>query len=90
MAAIANLIHLGLSRLPTPSNTQAALDRAKESADADVLTDITVDFGASYYVLFSNNCVRVRGKGVPRAPSTSAATATPVATTTPAATTPKR
>ena len=60
MAAIANLIHLGLSRLPTPSNTQAALDRAKESADADVLTDITVDFGASYYVLFSNNCVRLR------------------------------
>ncbi len=41
-------------------NTQAALDRAKESADVDVLTDVTVDFGASYYVLFSNNCVRVR------------------------------
>ena len=67
-------------------NTQAALDRAKESADADVLTDVTVDFGASYYVLFSNNCVRVRGKGVPRTPSTSAATATPAATVTPTAT----
>ncbi len=77
-------------------NTQAALDRAKESADVDVLTDVTVDFGASYYVLFSNNCVRVRGKGVPRAPSTSvatvtpSATATPAATATPVATTPKR
>ena len=81
MAAIANLIHLGLSRLPTPSNTQAALDRAKESADADVLTDVTVDFGRSCYILFGKNCVQVRGKGVPRTPSTSAATATPVATT---------
>jgi hypothetical protein len=35
-------------------------------ANADVLTDVTVDFVGGYYILFSNNCVRVHGKGVAR------------------------
>jgi hypothetical protein len=55
-------------------NTQTALDKAKQMANADVLTDVTVDFVGGYYILFSNNCVRVQGKGVPRA---NTATGTP-------------
>jgi len=47
-------------------NSQAALDRAKAMANVDVLTDVTVDFVGGYYILFSNNCVRVQGKGVAR------------------------
>jgi hypothetical protein len=57
---------LGIIPISTPLNSQAALDQAKEQADVDVLTDVTVDFGGGYYVLFSNNCVRIHGKGVPR------------------------
>lgn len=58
---------LGLIPITQPLNSQAALDRAKQMANADVLTDVTVDFVGSYYVLFSNNCVRIRGRGVARA-----------------------
>jgi len=47
-------------------NSQAALARAKTMANADVLTDVTVDFVGGYYVLFSNNCVRIQGLGVPK------------------------
>ena len=47
-------------------NTQSALDRAKQMSNSDVLTDVTVDFVGGYYILVSNNCVRVQGKGVPR------------------------
>lgn len=57
---------LGLIPVTPSCNSQEALDEAKESADVDVLTDVTVDQSAAYYILFSNNCVRVRGKGVPR------------------------
>ena len=57
---------LGLIPITTTANSQAALDEAKESANADVLTDVTIDHGGAYYILFSNNCIRVRGKGVPR------------------------
>ena len=57
---------LGLIPVTQSLDTQAALEDAKESANADVLTDVTVDFAGGYYVFFSNNCVRVQGKGVPR------------------------
>jgi hypothetical protein len=57
---------LGLIPITHSLNTQAALDRAKAMANVDVLTDVTVDFVGGYYILFSNNCVRVQGKGVPR------------------------
>ena len=57
---------LGLLPVSGSPNTQVALDRAKESADVDVLTDVTIDHGGGYFILFSNDCVRVRGKGVPR------------------------
>ena len=56
---------LGVIPISPSFSTQHALDEAKESADAEVLTDVTVDFAGAYYVLFSNNCVRVEGKGVP-------------------------
>ena len=57
---------LGLIPITHSIDTQAALDEAKRKADADVLTDVTVDFIASYYIIVSDNCVRVQGKGVPR------------------------
>ena len=57
---------LGLIPVTSGPNSQNALDRAKRDADVDVLTDVTVDHGGAYYILFSNTCVRVRGKGVPR------------------------
>jgi len=47
-------------------DSQDALDEAKESADVDVLTDVTIDHGGVYLILFSTSCVRVQGKGVPR------------------------
>ncbi len=56
---------LGIIPISPSFSTQHALDEAKESADAEVLTDVTVDFAGAYYLLFSNNCVRVEGKGVP-------------------------
>ena len=55
---------LGVLPVSGSPNTQAALDDAKEDADADVLTDVTIDHGGGYYILLSTNCVRVRGKGV--------------------------
>lgn len=58
---------LGLIPMTHSIDTQAALDEAKKRADVDVLTDVTVDFIASYYIIVSDNCVRVQGKGVPRA-----------------------
>ena len=58
---------LGLIPMTHSIDTQAALDEAKKKADVDVLTDVTVDFIASYYIIVSDNCVRVQGKGVPRA-----------------------
>jgi hypothetical protein len=57
---------LGLIPITHSLNSQAALERAKQTAGVDVLTDVTVDFVGGYYILFSNNCVRVQGKGVPR------------------------
>lgn len=57
---------LGMIPLTGSPDSQAALDRAKRSANADVLTDVTTDFGGGYYILFSNNCIRVQGKGVPK------------------------
>lgn len=57
---------LGLIPMSPSLDSQAALDDAKEDADVDVLTDVTVDHGGGYYILFSNLCVRVRGKGVER------------------------
>lgn len=57
---------LGIIPVSPSPNSQAALDDAKEDADVDVLTDVTVDHGGGYYILFSNLCVRVRGKGVER------------------------
>jgi hypothetical protein len=56
----------GLIPITHSLNSQAALERAKTMANSDVLTDVTVDFIGSYYILFSNNCVRVQGLGVPR------------------------
>jgi len=57
---------LGLIPITHSLDSQAALDRAKKMANVDVLTDVTVDFVGGYYILFSNNCVRVQGKGVAR------------------------
>jgi hypothetical protein len=57
---------LGIIPVTTSGNAQVALDDAKQGANVDVLTDVTLEFGGGYYILFSNNCVRVRGKGVPR------------------------
>lgn len=57
---------LGLIPITTSPSTQSALEEAKEDAEADVLTDVTVDENWGYYILFSNNCVRVQGLGVDR------------------------
>lgn len=57
---------LGLIPLSNSPDTQDALEEAKKSADVDVLTDVTIDQGGIYAILFSTDCVRVRGKGVPR------------------------
>ena len=62
---------LGVIPLTQSIDTQAALRQAKERAKVDVLTDVTVDFGGGYFILFSNNCVRVQGLGVPRASTSS-------------------
>jgi len=58
---------LGFIPISSSANTQAALDDAKDDVDVDVLTDVTVDHGGGYYILLSTHCVRVRGKGVPKA-----------------------
>ena len=57
---------LGLIPVTTAPDTQNALNRAKRYADVDVLTDVTIDHNSGYYILFSNNCVRVKGMGVAR------------------------
>ena len=62
---------LGFVPVSTSLDSQEALEEAKNSADAEVLTDVTTDYGGGYYLLFSNRCVRVQGKGVPRAVSDS-------------------
>ena len=58
---------LGVIPLSGSPNSQIALNKAKESADVDVLTDVTIDEDAGFFLLFSNHCVRIEGKGVPRA-----------------------
>ena len=55
---------LGLIPLSTSSNTQRALEKAKDNAGTSVLTDVTVDKTGAYFILFSNSCSRVRGLGV--------------------------
>ena len=70
---------LGLIPVTHSIDTQAALDEAKRTADVDVLTDVTVDFIASYYIIVSDNCVRVQGKGVPRTAVGGAAAPSPAA-----------
>lgn len=55
---------LGLIPITTSPNTQEALNDAKKSAHASVLTDVTVDENSFYWILFSHRCVRVRGLGV--------------------------
>ena len=57
---------LGLIPITGSADSQSALDDAKDSANADVLTDVTTDRSGGYYILFSNKCVRVEGKGVPK------------------------
>lgn len=57
---------LGLIPLTGSPDSQDALEEAKERIDVDVLTDVTIDHGGIYVILFSTDCVRVRGKGVPR------------------------
>ena len=57
---------LGIIPLSSSPDTSVALQEAKESADVDVLTDVTVDYGGTYLILFSSRCVRVTGLGVPR------------------------
>ena len=58
---------LGFLPITRSPDSQRALTSAKESADVDVLTDVTVDHGSGYYLLFSNQCVKVQGLGVNRA-----------------------
>lgn len=57
---------LGLIPITGSPDSQDALDRAKSNADVDVLTDITIDHGGYYLILFSTSCVRIKGKGIPR------------------------
>ena len=57
---------LGIVPVTGSPDSQVALQRAKKSADVDVLTDVTVDHGGGYYILISNSCVRIQGMGVPR------------------------
>ena len=56
---------LGLLPITFSPNTTAALDEAKRDAGCKVLTDVTIDDGSFYWLLFSTQCVRVRGLGVP-------------------------
>ena len=58
---------LGIIPVSSSANSAEALKKAKTKVDVDVLTDVTVDHFGGYYILFSNNCVRVNGMGVPRA-----------------------
>jgi hypothetical protein len=61
---------LGVIPVTHSTSTQVALDKAKQMSNSDVLTDVTVDFVGGYYILFSNNCVRVQGRGIPRGADT--------------------
>ena len=56
---------LGLIPVSFSPNTDAAITDAKRSSRTEVLTDVTVDYGSFYWILFSTQCVRVRGKGIP-------------------------
>lgn len=62
---------LGLLPVTGVATTHAALQEAKELADTDVLTDVSVDSSSAYYILFSNRCIHVRGLGVARSISNS-------------------
>ncbi len=57
---------LGLLPVTGAPNTQTALQEAKDSAQSEVLTDVTIDETGAYFILFSNTCIHVRGLGVPR------------------------
>lgn len=57
---------LGLIPISGAPDSQDALEEAKQRVDVDVLTDITIDHGGHYFILFSTDCVRVQGKGIPR------------------------
>lgn len=57
---------LGLLPVTGSPSSQSALSKAKLNAHTDVLTDVTIDHSGGYYLLFSNECTRVEGKGVPR------------------------
>jgi hypothetical protein len=55
---------LGLFPLGPYASTQSALQEAKDDARTDLLTDVTIDESFVYFVLFSQSCVHVEGKGV--------------------------
>jgi hypothetical protein len=55
---------LGLVPITFSPDSQNALAKAKRNAEVEVLTDVTIDHTSGYYILFSNNCVRVSGLGV--------------------------
>ncbi len=57
---------LGIIPITSSASTESALDDAKSYINVDVLTDVTVDHSFGYYILWSNNCVRISGLGVPR------------------------
>ena len=57
---------LGFIPVTSSPSSANALEDAKRYADVDVLTDVTQDFSAGYYILWSNSCVRITGFGVPR------------------------
>ena len=56
----------GLIPITPAINTQKALQNAKDDVGVDVLTDITVDLVSGYFVIITNDCVHVRGLGVPK------------------------
>jgi hypothetical protein len=55
---------LGLLPITGSASTEEALEEAKEDARSEVLTDVVIDTSGGYYILYSNNCIRVSGKGV--------------------------
>ena len=57
---------LGIIPVTASPNSQEALSEAKRNIDVDVLTDVTIDHNAGYYIFWSDRCVRVSGMGVHR------------------------
>lgn len=55
---------LGFVPLNREPSTHHALHRAKKTADAHALTDVTVDWFFAYFVLWSQHCAVVEGLGV--------------------------